>query len=83
VYLFRPIMGPADALRRPNALHSRWDLVNEQTITAAHRQGLEVNPWTCNEPDIMQRFIKWGVDAIITDRPDLLYDLLYRSDSGE
>ena len=70
-------------LAQPNALHPRWDLVDEQTITAAHRQGLEVNPWTCNEPDVMQRLIEWGVDAIITDRPDLLYDILYPSDTSE
>jgi glycerophosphoryl diester phosphodiesterase len=25
----------------------------------------------------MLRLIQWGVDAIITDRPDLLYNLLH------
>jgi glycerophosphoryl diester phosphodiesterase len=60
-----------------NALHPRWDMLEEASVVAAHRQGLEVNAWTCNDPDAMLRLVGWGVDAIITDRPDLLYDLLH------
>jgi glycerophosphoryl diester phosphodiesterase len=66
-------------LARPNALHPRWDMLDEQSVAAAHRQGLRVHPWTCNDPDAMLRLVGWGVDAIITDRPDLLYDLLHRA----
>jgi glycerophosphoryl diester phosphodiesterase len=65
------------ALVRPNALHPRWDMLDQEDVTAAHRQGLKVNPWTCNDPDAMLRLVGWGVDAIITSRPDLLYDLLH------
>jgi glycerophosphoryl diester phosphodiesterase len=64
------------SLARPNALHPRWDMIDEQSVAAAHSQGLEVTPWTCNDPDAMRRLVGWGVDAIITDRPDLLYNLL-------
>jgi glycerophosphoryl diester phosphodiesterase len=65
-------------LVRPNALHPRWDIISEHDVVAAHRRGLAVSPWTCNEPDLLLRLVDWGVDAIITDRPDLLYDLLQR-----
>jgi glycerophosphoryl diester phosphodiesterase len=64
-------------LVRPNALHPRWDMLDQEGVTAAHRKGLKVNPWTCNESDSMLHLVGWGVDAIITDRPDLLYDLLH------
>ena len=64
-------------LVRPAALHPRWDMLNEQTVAAAHRQGLKVIPWTCDKPDAMWRLVGWEVDAIITGRPDLLYDLLH------
>jgi glycerophosphoryl diester phosphodiesterase len=64
-------------LVQPNALHPRWDMLDQEAIAAAHRQGLMVNPWTCSEPEAMLRLIRWGVDAIITDRPDLLYNLLH------
>jgi glycerophosphoryl diester phosphodiesterase len=64
-------------LVRPAALHPRWDVIDEQAVAAAHRQGLKVIPWTCDEPDAMLRLASWGVDAIITSHPDLLYDLLH------
>lgn len=70
------------SLARPNALHPRWDMIDEQTVVAAHRQQLAVNPWTCNEPEAMLRLIGWGVDAIITDRPDLLRQLLRKAAPG-
>lgn len=70
-------------LIRPNALHPRWDMIDEQSVAAAHRQGLTVNPWTCNQPEAMLRLVEWGVDAIITDRPDLLHDLLHTAPTGE
>lgn len=38
----------------------------------AHSLGLEVVPWTINEPADMRRFIEWGADGIISDRPDIL-----------
>jgi glycerophosphoryl diester phosphodiesterase len=28
--------------------------------------------WTVNEPADMRRMIEWGVDGIISDRPDIL-----------
>ena len=41
------------------------DLVDE-----AHGLGLLVMPWTVNDSQEMQRLITWGVDGIVTDRPD-------------
>ena len=63
-------------LARPAALHPRWDMLDERTVAAAHRRGLAVHPWTCDDPDALRRLVSWGVDAIITNRPDLLRDLL-------
>ena len=36
----------------------------------AHARGLRVIPWTVNDPADMRRLIAWGVDGLITDRPD-------------
>ena len=33
---------------------------------------LKVVVWTVNDPADMRRMIEWGVDGIISDRPDLL-----------
>lgn len=59
------------AERGHRAVHP-WDpIVTEEHVTAAHEHGLAVNVWTVNEPSRMRTLVAWGVDGIITDRPDL------------
>jgi glycerophosphoryl diester phosphodiesterase len=73
-YLRDRWLGP---LVRANTLHPRWDMLDQERVAAAQRQGLKVIPWTCNDADTALRLAGWGVDGIITDRPDLLFDLLH------
>jgi glycerophosphoryl diester phosphodiesterase len=40
-------------------------------LAEAHTLSLRVVPWTVNHPDDMRRLLQWGVDGLITDRPDL------------
>jgi glycerophosphoryl diester phosphodiesterase len=47
------------------------DLTRE-AVKEAQSLGLKVVVWTVNYPAYMQRMIEWGVDGIISDRPDLL-----------
>jgi glycerophosphoryl diester phosphodiesterase len=47
-------------------------------VKEAQALGLKVVVWTVNEPADMRRLIEWGVDGIISDRPDLL-----RTTAGE
>lgn len=49
---------------------TRWFIWN------AHRKNLDVQIWTINDPDEMQRFMDMGVDGIMTDRTDLMLELL-------
>jgi glycerophosphoryl diester phosphodiesterase len=42
-----------------------------ELIVEAHELGLAVVPWTVNLPEDMARLIEWGVDGLVTDRPDL------------
>ena len=42
----------------------------------AHGQGLLVRAWNTDKEDDMRRLIDLGVDAIGSDRPDLLLDSL-------
>lgn len=51
------------------------DLTRGQ-IDEAHRLGLQVLAWTVNRPGAMRRLIQWGVDGLITDRPDMALKLL-------
>ncbi|MBV9064087.1 MAG: hypothetical protein JOY77_14340 [Alphaproteobacteria bacterium] len=43
-----------------------------QAIGEAHNLGLRVGAWTANRPPEMRALIENGIDAICTDRPDLL-----------
>jgi len=45
-------------------------------VRSFHRRGLAVHIWTVDEVDDMERLLDWGVDGIVTDRPDRLADLL-------
>ena len=47
-------------------------------VKAAHERNLAVEPWTINDAETMKKFIAWGVDGIITDRPDILLEVLGR-----
>ncbi len=45
-------------------------------VDEAHALGLKVVPWTVNEPADMDRLIGWGVDGLISDRPDLVREVM-------
>jgi glycerophosphoryl diester phosphodiesterase len=45
--------------------------LTEPLIREAQTLGLFVLPWTVNRPADMRRLIGWGVDGLISDRPDL------------
>ena len=63
-------------LIRPDALHPYSPMVDEAYMAWARRKGYQVNVWTVNEEEEMRRMIDLGVNAIITDHPDRLRDLL-------
>jgi len=59
----------------------RLTIVDEKLIERAHRQGLHVHVWTIDEPDEMHRLLDLGVDGLITDRPQILKDVLVERDA--
>ena len=50
----------------------RYPLATEKAVALAHRLGLKVVAWTVNSLDWARRLYERRVDAIATDRPDLL-----------
>ena len=57
-------LSPADAMTRPDL------------VAAAHREGLRTVVWTVNDPARMAELVELQVDGIVTDRPDLLRQVL-------
>jgi glycerophosphoryl diester phosphodiesterase len=50
--------------------------VTKDMVARAHRYGIEVVPWTVDDPAVMATLIGFGVDGLITDRPDVLRQVL-------
>ena len=50
--------------------------LDAQKVKEAQSLGLKVLVWTVNDPAVMTRMVDWGVDGLITDRPDLARKLL-------
>lgn len=67
--------GSAVAVQVPVRFH-RLPLLTSGLLRAARRAGLEVQVWTIDDPQEMRRLLDLGVDGIMTDRPDLLRDVL-------
>jgi glycerophosphoryl diester phosphodiesterase len=48
----------------------------ERLVAMSHDIDVRVVAWTVDEPVVMQRLLDAGVEAIITDRPDVLREVL-------
>ncbi|MBB5233533.1 glycerophosphodiester phosphodiesterase [Deinococcus budaensis] len=60
----------------------RIEVVTPGFVRAMQARGVAVQVWTVNDPAEMRRLIRLGVDGIITDRPDLLEEVLTREAQG-
>ncbi|WP_373181738.1 glycerophosphodiester phosphodiesterase family protein [Halomonas campaniensis] len=59
-----------------DALGLRHNRISDNEARLARHYGYEVHAWTINDRARMSQLIDLGVDAIITDRPDLLAELI-------
>jgi glycerophosphoryl diester phosphodiesterase len=47
-------------------------IVSRRFVEMAHRADLAVHVWTVDDEADANRLLSWGVDALITDRPDVI-----------
>jgi glycerophosphoryl diester phosphodiesterase len=63
-------------LLRPAALHPHHSMVDDRYVRWARKRGYRIHTWTVDDPGQMWQLMRQGVDIIITNRPDLLKQVL-------
>jgi glycerophosphoryl diester phosphodiesterase len=58
------------------ALHPWVGMLARSTVEECHAAGVQVNTWTCDDPERLAELIEWGVDGICTNVPDVALAVL-------
>lgn len=66
---------PFDAYQVPE-VSGRTRVVSPRFVRDAHAAGIAVQVWTVDDPADMTRLLGWGVDGIISDRPDIAVEVV-------
>ena len=77
-----PVLRPPYGGYQVPEVAGRTRVVSPRFVRDAHRAGLSVQVWTVDRPDDARRLLGWEVDALITDRPDVVVPLLGSMASG-
>jgi glycerophosphoryl diester phosphodiesterase len=68
---------PADVVQTCEIYRGRR-ILTPRLVRDFHSRGVLVHVWTVNEEADMERLLDWGVDGLVTDRPDRLAAILHR-----
>jgi glycerophosphoryl diester phosphodiesterase len=71
----RVLRGRGDALQVPHRLRG-VTVVNRRFVERAHAGGRPVHVWTVDEPAEMAELLDLGIDGLMTDRTDVLREVL-------
>jgi glycerophosphoryl diester phosphodiesterase len=69
-WLGLPIPRRGDVVQVPER-HRGVTVVDRRFVEACHRRGIACHVWTVNDADTMSRLWELGVDAVITDQPEV------------
>lgn len=61
---------------RASAIGTSFTHVDPGFVRLAHECGLSVFVWTVNDPQDVEHLVRIGVDAIISDRPDMALEVV-------
>ncbi len=57
-------------------LHPHFLAVTKTYVKRLHKNGIKVNVWTVDKPEVAERLLKYGVDGLITDLPAMANELV-------
>lgn len=60
---------------KSNIILPKYSLVSEAMVNDAHKLGLMIIPWTVDDASIGKQLIKFGVNGIATNKPDIRNEL--------
>ena len=61
---------------RPYGVNPNLEAVNQDLINRFHAANQRMAVWTVDKEADMRRMAEWGVDALITNKPDICLDVL-------
>src|SRR5216684_827756 len=64
------------AAAQADAVLPHWAYVTAEDVRVAHDAGLAVAPWATSDPEVLRSLISAGVDAIGTNHPDVLRQVM-------
>lgn len=70
-WLRLPVPRTGDAAQLPRRFRG-VTVIDRRFVEGCHRAGVAVHCWTVNDPDDVEELFALGVDAVITDRPDMV-----------
>jgi glycerophosphoryl diester phosphodiesterase len=78
LYACRPTDGGVALARaaQADAVLPHWSYVTAEDVAQAHSADLSVAPWATSDPNVLRELVQKGVDAIGTNHPDVLREVL-------
>jgi glycerophosphoryl diester phosphodiesterase len=57
--------------------HPEFNSLTEEAVAEIHGHGIGINTYTVNQTKDMERLLRFGVEGIVTNDPELLYSVIH------
>lgn len=82
VYITSVSFGNYEELAAADGYSVEASMLTQKFVNRAHNDGKEIHVWTINKEDSMEEIMKMDIDAIVTDKPELARELIYKKTHG-